>query len=416
MAADLWPRAGARSLDVAVPGAGPLWQAKAGRVGPTTGQLEPARGAYALPRIPHLRLRFSLRSLGHARLPPYKGSLLRGAFGHALRKAVCAMGPAQACGACRLRRACVYTRLFETFIDGEPPPFLRGLDTSPRPYVFEPCSQEQDFPPGAGFDFDLVLVGQAIELQAYVVLAVERMVGAGLGRDRHRFSLDRVRSLDTAGEWQEVGAAGNGTSAMKAAGAAVTGMLPPPAAVTPSRAELRFLTSTRIKVRDHLAPAIGLRDLAFSMLRRSLELAHFHVPAATIDWNFRQVLDDASAARVVAQDFRWQDWQRYSNRQQAKMTLGGFVGSIAIEGDLSSLWPLFRTAEVADPLDRLFRASAEVSLQTRSKGRGRPARGVPRPVLAASLLVAFDDRRSPLLRPPKRRRIMGLQCLGRHET
>jgi hypothetical protein len=63
--------------------------------------------------------------------------MLRGAFGHALRGAVCVMGPAQPCATCSLRGPCHYTRLFETFIEGEPPPLLKGLNTAPRPYVFE---------------------------------------------------------------------------------------------------------------------------------------------------------------------------------------------------------------------------------------------------------------------------------------
>jgi hypothetical protein len=71
--------------------------------------------AYRLPEIPHLRLRATFCATSLARLPPFKGSMLRGAFGHALRKAVCAMGPAQPCETCTLRGPYVYTRLFETF-------------------------------------------------------------------------------------------------------------------------------------------------------------------------------------------------------------------------------------------------------------------------------------------------------------
>jgi hypothetical protein len=99
----------------------------------------PMPGVYLLAVIPYLRLTFTLRALIPALLPAFQGLLLRGAFGHALRRTVCAMGPGQPCESCRLRRACVYTRLFETFIEGPPPPLLRGLPTSPRPYVFEPA-------------------------------------------------------------------------------------------------------------------------------------------------------------------------------------------------------------------------------------------------------------------------------------
>jgi hypothetical protein len=93
---------------------------------------------YRLPSIPYLRLRVAMRAEAEAALPEYHGSMLRGAFGHALRRTVCTMGPAQPCGSCQLRRACVYTRIFETFVEDEPPPFLRGVDQAVRPYVFEP--------------------------------------------------------------------------------------------------------------------------------------------------------------------------------------------------------------------------------------------------------------------------------------
>ena len=296
---------------------------------------------YALPRMPYLRLRFALRAERGAVLPRYHGSLLRGAFGHALRLAVCAMGPAQPCGTCRLRRACVYTRLFETFIEDQPPPFLHGLLTSPRPYVVEPVAVDGALAPRGLLEFDLLLIGQAVDLQAYVLLAVERMAARGLGRDRHRFTLERVRYLDPHGEWRDAYA-----PAAAAVHTAAASLLPPPSDSAPSRAILRFLTPTRIKVRDHLAASIAVRPLVFAMLRRTLELAHFHVPGAAIDWTFRPLLDHANSVEIAASNLRWHDWERYSNRQQTKMSLGGFVGTLDIAGDLAPLWPLFRTGEI----------------------------------------------------------------------
>jgi hypothetical protein len=303
----------------------------------------PRADLYALPRIPYLRLRFTLRSLGQAQLPRYKGSLLRGAFGHALRKAVCAMAPDQPCETCPLRRPCVYTRLFETFIEDEPPPFLRGLPTSPRPYIFEPRCDERHLLPGAELEFDLLLIGQAIELQPYALLAVERMATTGLGRDRHRFTLDRAQALDPTGGRDPFGA-----TAGPVPNLAPTALLPPlpDTSEAPSRAVLHFLTPTRIKTRDHLSASITLRPLVFAMLRRTLELAHFHVPGAPIDWTFRPLLDHATSLHLLATDLHWYDWQRYSNRQQTKINLGGFVGTLELEGDLAPLWPLLRTAEI----------------------------------------------------------------------
>lgn len=298
---------------------------------------------YLLPSIPYLRLRCTLVAREPAQLPAYHGSLLRGAFGHALRRAVCAMGPEQPCATCRLRRTCVHTQLFETFIEEEdPPPFLRGLPSPPRPYLFEPRSDRRDFAPGDPLDFDLLLVGRAADLAAYALLAVERMAAAGLGSRRSRFALDGVLSPAAAGgDWQPL--------VEKAE--VVPGAVPLPQwteapADAAERATLRFLTPTRLKVRGHLADGVGFRTLAFTMLRRTLELAHFYVPGVAIDWDLAPLLERAQAVRIATSDLHWHDWERYSQRQGSTMTLGGFVGSLTLEGELAPFAALLRAAEV----------------------------------------------------------------------
>jgi CRISPR-associated endoribonuclease Cas6 len=264
--------------------------------------------------------------------------MLRGAFGHALRRLVCVMGREQACATCRLRRECVYTRLFETFVEGEPPPLMRGLPTAPRPYVIEPGSSARKLAAGEALAFDLLLVGQAADLQAFAVLAVERMAEAGLGRARHRFTVERVAGREPDGGTRKLL---HGEGFTPAAVEVPLGEL-----ADPSRVRVRFVTPTRLKVRDHLVTTLGFRALAFAMLRRTLELAHFHVPAAAIDWSFRPLLDAASTVRETATNLHWHDWQRYSNRQQCTMSLGGLVGEIELTGDLAPFAPLLRTAQV----------------------------------------------------------------------
>lgn len=298
-------------------------------------------GAYALPRIPYLRLRFVLRSEGKAFLSPFKGSLLRGAFGHALRRSTCSQGPGQDCRDCFLRRACLYTRLFETFIEGEPPPFLKGLPTSPRPYVFESLTEATDFEPGDALVFDLLLFGQATDLAAHALLAVERMARAGLGARRFPFVLDRVGASQPGDAWLEIYKEGRASPAL----ARLAPRFPSEAPVE-ERTTLCFLTPTRLQVQGRLVEEPGFRALTFAMLRRTLELAWFHLPGVEIDWHFRPLLDLASRVNVTTSDLRWQELHRYSNRQGRKISLGGFVGTLEIEGDLAPFGPLLRTAEV----------------------------------------------------------------------
>ena len=273
-----------------------------------------------LPTIPHLRLEVTLRAEEPAMLPAFHGSMLRGAFGHALRRSVCSMGPAQGCETCTLRRPCIYTRIFESFVEGEPPPFLRGIDQAVRPYLFEPKGGAGRLEPGDPLRFDLLLFGQAVDLQAYAVLAIRRMAQSGLGSGRARFRLDHIEMRESP---------------------ALQEAPLPDGPVT-----LRFVTPLRLKIRDQLADRFRFRDLAFHMLRRTLELAHTHVPGAPVDWSFQPLLRKADAVQATAADLRWHDWERWSQRQQTRMKLGGVVGTLTLDGDLSPFTSLLRTAEV----------------------------------------------------------------------
>src|SRR5262249_55316300 len=150
---------------------------------------------YRLPTIPYLRLRVTLEAGEPAEMPAFHGSMLRGAFGHALRRLACSLGPEQECATCILRRTCHYTRLFEPSLEEAPPPFLRGVTSVVRPYFFEPRGGAGWLSRGAPLTFDFLLFGQAIELQAYAVLAIECMARGGLGKGRARFHLHQVEAL-----------------------------------------------------------------------------------------------------------------------------------------------------------------------------------------------------------------------------
>jgi hypothetical protein len=316
-----------------------------------------APASYLLPSIPYVRLRFWLAAARPFRLPELPGSMLRGAFGNALRRAACTMGAAQSCATCRLRRVCLYTRLFENFLEEPTPPFLHGLPTPPRPYVLEAPSGERTLAAGEAFPFELVLLGAATSLTAYALFAVERMGGAGLGWPRTPFTLERAEVFTGNRAWRTIFAGGeirasgplpvHGTLAAEAsmsrAGAE------PGAGAAPQRVRLTFLTPTRLKGGGRFLTHPTARDLAFAILLRTLEVAHFHVPEAPLaplDWSFRPVLEAAQRLALPASRLRWKTFARYSNRQKRSLPLGGFLGELELEGDLAPLLPLLDTARI----------------------------------------------------------------------
>lgn len=300
---------------------------------------------YTLPRLAFARLRFTLLAREPARLPAFQGSMLRGAWGHALRHIACTMGPQQACFSCRHRANCLNTRLFETFVEGEAPPFLRRVPNPPRPYVFEP---EGDFDPrgkartlpqGGALAFDLLLLGSAMPLAPFAALAVARMAEQGLGAGQPRFELGRLEAQDEGGGWRELGLGAPAPLAGQVGGES-------PEAMAAERLRLHFLTPARLLDGGERLARLAFRQLTFRMLRRVLELAHFFGEPNEADWHFRPLLAACEGVEILEPRLAWADWERYSNRQQTKMTLGGFVGTLDLAGDLAPFLPLLRAVEV----------------------------------------------------------------------
>ena len=49
--------------------------------------------------------------------------------------------------------------------------------------------------------------------------------------------------------------------------------------------------------------------------------------------------------KVKKEKLAWFDWERYSNRQDTRMMMGGFVGSITFEGDFEKFLPFLLLGE-----------------------------------------------------------------------
>ncbi|MGH7450634.1 MAG: CRISPR system precrRNA processing endoribonuclease RAMP protein Cas6, partial [bacterium] len=293
----------------------------------------------------------------------------------ALRRTVCVMGPQQPCPTCMLRKQCAYPRIFETLIEpGEPVPrFLRGLPTGPQPYIFEPFDERRLYRPNESLSFDFILLGQAIELHPFAIFAVSQMAEQGLGFKRMPFRLEKVswqkaNGKDSAEEWrllydgatkrlletptpQLVNPDLPSISIKENWGELANGQTGKPRSSfllneETSGLTVNFVTSTRLKFNNDLAINFNFRMLVFKMIRRVLELAHFHVPGASMDWEFHDLLVAADVVKIVQHNLRWVDWERRSNRQKTEMMMGGFVGEMVLEGNLTPFEELLRICEV----------------------------------------------------------------------
>jgi len=272
---------------------------------------------FSIPDLPYVKLRFFLKPEGDCTLPAFKGSLLRGAFGNALRKTVCVMNPRDPCQECFLNRQCVNTRIFETLIFETPPRFLKGLNTSPRPFVLYCADDQKEFPTTRFLEFEMTLIGNAIEHYPFVIFAVHKMAERGLGYKRYKFYLQKVIYQTENDEWKQLY---DGTTRklisdpqlLHIDNHQLTSFNHTHQSV--EKLAIRFITPARMKFNRELGIDFTFRQLLFKMLRRILELTYFYVPGTDISWEFSELLTAADNVEIVDKHLQWVDLTRYSSR------------------------------------------------------------------------------------------------------
>lgn len=290
----------------------------------------------------YVTLDVTMTAQAAAQLPPYKGSTIRGAFGHAFRRAAC---PFRACPPCLLPKTCPYTYVFETPPRDDAGLFARS-SAVPHPFVLEVAVDGRTgFHPGDEFSFGLVLIGKAIDFIPYFVVALREMGRAGLGRGRTRWHLERIEDRHPDGPRLLY----DGKSEEERMACSATVYRGPGEAWNARQDEkvvtLEFETPTRLRYEGHLTDRPAFHVLIRNLLRRLSALALYHCEV-TLDLDYRDLIQRAEAVATTKADLRWMDWERYSARQSARMTLGGFLGTLAFEGYLGPFVPLLRMGEV----------------------------------------------------------------------
>ncbi|MEW6185986.1 MAG: CRISPR system precrRNA processing endoribonuclease RAMP protein Cas6 [Thermodesulfobacteriota bacterium] len=286
------------------------------------------------------RFNFQLIFESEAQLPPFKGSTLRGVFGLALKKVVCAL-KRQECGLCLLRERCVYTTVFE-IPSGEE---SKGTPSPPHPFIIEPSLNSQThFQPGDSLDFNLILLGRFNEYLPYFVYAIEQMGRIGIGKKingKHsHFQLQAV-SIEGRRVYDSVG-----KKLIKAEPEDLllerSGMGNP----DQNKDEIRLWLQTplRLKFDNRLKAELPFHVLIRGALRRIAVLnTRFGTGEPALD--YKGLVAGASAIKIKESNLHWFDWKRYSNRQEQAMLMGGMVGEVTYQGDLKEFLPFLRYCE-----------------------------------------------------------------------
>ncbi|MGB9616633.1 MAG: CRISPR system precrRNA processing endoribonuclease RAMP protein Cas6 [Desulfomonilaceae bacterium] len=286
------------------------------------------------------RYRFICTFDEDAKLPPFKGSTLRGAFGWALKRVTCAL-KTQQCSNCILRETCVYCKIFESL----PSNNLQNRMSPPHPFVMEPPDGDAEFfPAGADLSFNIFLFGFANELLPYFVYAFQEMGKRGLGRRLSKTS-GAFHLVKVCLEDQVIYDPDDGVFRAPS--------VPELAAPQPSRRTadatssltVRVETPLRLKFGNRFVAELPFHVLVRGMLRR-ISVLNNHFGSGEPALDYRGLVARAEQVETESSALRWFDWRRYSNRQEQSMLMGGVIGSVTYRGALDEFLPLLKYCEI----------------------------------------------------------------------
>jgi hypothetical protein len=220
-------------------------------------------------------------------------------------------------------------------------PDSRKYKNAPHPYIIiPPLTRRQCFEIGEAIFFDVVLIGKASEYLPYFIYAFTEMGRLGIGKGKGNFDLISVQTLDLKGSETEIF---NGTKLLTSLENRIDCKSFRDEKFQGEEITLSFETPVRIKVNERLSSDIPFELLIRRLSERVFLLAHFHCGAELAD--FGKFAEGSEKVQIMKNKLRWQDWERYSSRQQTRMKFGGWIGEITYQGDFQRFLPLLRLGE-----------------------------------------------------------------------
>lgn len=226
------------------------------------------------------------------RLPFFAGSMVRGAFGPALKQTVC-INPSYECKDCFAANSCLFYQFYEKA--NHPHTYRFEVELDPKKYTFS-----------------LLLFNHAATQLPYVLSALHRMLTKiGLGSDRRRYENFTIFC--------------NGIPIYDGKSFQMSQVELQKFSYTPLEENftLRFLTPLRIKSQNEfLKTTPTLTQLLYSIRNRYEELSGNGRAKLGYEPSYHQ--------RFARTNFL--DLTRYSSRQESKLGIGGIMGEIGYSG------------------------------------------------------------------------------------
>lgn len=189
---------------------------------------------------------------------------------------------------------------------------LRGRDKAVHPFVMDIIALTEH-----GAVISITFIGRAVNYIPYLNIALSNAGKLGVGRNRAPFEVMGIMigSEEFVPDLREI--------------ARKCSTWPSETVNIPRR--IIFVTPCRIKENKSYISSITLDSLSMNMLRRMAVLSEIFGDKGDKE---RQLTVTSTLSTPIGQ--KWKENTYYSSRQKTRMQIGGVIGEISIDGDVSS--------------------------------------------------------------------------------
>ena len=286
----------------------------------------------------------TVRFVEKAVVPPYEGSMIRGAFGRAFKESCCPF-PHENGNGCPMGDKCPYGYVFETSPPEDAREFAKNREV-PRPYVFEPPDgTKMEYEPGEKMRFGFTVVGRAAEYMPYFVYAFSRMGDEGIGRRRASYELENIMASNPlTGAAEEV--FDGETVKNRRLPTSWDDAVQVARGLEGERLRVEFLTPAFVKFRGGVSPeAPSFAALVQNLLIRLPMLSAVHCGEIWRE-DFRALVARAQEVETIRDETAWASFRRHSSFKNRVETLEGIVGHAEYAGPLAEFLPLLCIGQI----------------------------------------------------------------------
>ena len=313
-----------------------------------------------------------------------KGNMLRGGFGHAFRR-LCCIPQCKDTKICPLVATCPYKAVFEP----SPPLHSDRLSKNqdiPRPFVFRaPQTAQSCFQKGEPFEFELVLIGRALDFLPYFVLSFRELANEGLGLNRAKCILDRVEQVGVSSTHSEpalsegkliysaddqIFRANASTSAEVFVNSRLREFHASNGKQSTQNITIRFLTPTFLRADREVIRKPEFHHV-FKRLRDRINALCTFFGDGPLTLDFRSLGHRAERVRTVSARTVWVERFRTSSKTRQRHELSGFVGEATYEGDFSEFLPWLAPGELVHVGKHTAWGNGQVTVRVGATGHSR---------------------------------------------